>query len=280
MALPALAAIGAGTLKYLPVIGAVGGAVPGLRKGNLGEAALGAGMGAATGYGVGGGVGALTQGGMRMAGGLAPGLVRTATTAAAPFGLKSLPSGLMGTHHVVGQTGIALQNAARVGIPLAGAAGVFGVSGGLSGMGAAGANRGLGAGSGIIGYNAATGEPITAAGAAVPPGLGQFGGTNMYGSNPYDVIDPAGAMSANRLMQRKQAELIADNINTIAPTQLKYAEETKRRDLERQLAAAGIRQNIVTQANMLSNANTAGLNMGTNAMSQVGNAMTQNYSYS
>ena len=274
MPLPALAAIGAGTLKYLPVIGAVGGAVPGLRKGNLAEAALGAGMGAATGYGVGGGVGALTQGGMRMAGGLAPNVLNAASTVAAPFGLKSVPL------NALGATGIGLQNAARVGIPLAGAAGVFGVSGGLSGIGAAGANRGLGAGSGIIGYNAATGEPITAAGAAVPPGLGQFGGTNMYGSNPYDVIDPAGAMSANRLMQRKQAQLIADNINTIAPTQLKYAEETKRRDLERQLAAAGIRQNIQTQANMLSNANTAGLNMGTNAMSQVGNAMTQNYSYS
>ena len=261
MPLPALAAIGAGTLKYLPVIGAVGGAVPGLRKGNLGEAALGAGMGAATGYGVGGGVGALTQGGVRMAGG------KTAQELIGRIGMTGLSPGV-------------LQKTAQVGIPLAGGLGVFGVSGGLSGLGAAGANRGLGAGSGIIGYNAATGEPITAAGAAVPPGLGQFGGTNMYGSNPYDVIDPAGAMSANRLMQRKQAQLIADNINTIAPTQLKYAEETKRRDLERQLAAAGIRQNIVTQANMLSNANTAGLNMGTNAMSQVGNAMTQNYSYS
>ena len=268
MPLPALAPLGAAAIKYLPVIGAIGGAVPGIRQGNLAEAALGAGMGAATGYGVGGGVGALTKSGMRMAG---------------SKGVVDATTGLVGQiapNMVDAPIRQMLVSGAKAGIPLAGGLGVFGVSGGLSGLGAAGANRGLGAGSGIIGYNAATGEPITAAGAAVPPGLGQFGGTNMYGSNPYDVIDPAGAMSANRLMQRKQAELIADNINTIAPTQLKYAEETKRRDLERQLAAAGIRQNIVTQANMLSNANTAGLNMGTNAMSQVGNAMTQNYSYS
>ena len=41
--------LGASALKYLPVIGAVGGALPGLRKGNLGEAALGSGFGALSG---------------------------------------------------------------------------------------------------------------------------------------------------------------------------------------------------------------------------------------
>ena len=138
----------------------------------------------------------------------------------------------------------------------------------------------MGAGSGIIGYNAVTGEPIVAAGSAVPPGLGQFGGTNMYGSNPYDIIDPNSPFSANRLMQRKQAETSRDNINTIAPTLLKWSEETKRRDLERQLAAAGIRQNIATQAQMLQAANNAGLTQGTTALQQVGGALTNNYSYS
>ena len=121
---------------------------------------------------------------------------------------------------------------------------------------------------------------MTAVGGAVPPGLGQYGGTNMYGSNPYDVINPGGPMAANRLMQRKQAEVTRDNINTIAPTQLKYMEETKRRDLARQLAAAGIRQNIITQATMLQNAQNAGLDMGKTAASQVGGAMANNYSYS
>ena len=276
MALPALALAG---LKYLPAIGAVGGAIPGLRKGNLGEAALGAGTGALTGWGLGGPIKGLTAGATRMAGGLAPGLVRGATTAAVPFGLKSLPSGLGGAN-LVGQTGRALQGAAALGVPLAGAAGTFGLAGGFSGMANQGANRAVGAGSGIIGYNAVTGEPILAAGSAVPPGLGQFGGNNMYGSNPYDIIDPNSPFSANRLMQRKQAETSRDNINTIAPTLLKWSEETKRRDLERQLAAAGIRQNIATQAQMLQAANNAGLTQGTTALQQVGGAMTNNYSYS
>ena len=138
----------------------------------------------------------------------------------------------------------------------------------------------MGAGSGIIGYNAATGEPITAAGAALPPGLGQFGGTNMYGSNPYDIIDPAGPFAANRLMSRKQTETNRDNVNTMAPTLLKWAEETKRRDLERVLAARGISQNIATQAGMLRDQNTAALNQGTEAMRQMGSAVTQQYNYS
>ena len=174
----------------------------------------------------------------------------------------------------------ALRSAMRVAAPIAGVAGAIPLAGAMTGLGQGAVNQGLGTGSGIIGYNSVTGEPITAAGAAVPPGLGQYGGTNMYGSNPYDVIDPSGAMSANRLMQLKQAELNAKMLDTIAGTQMKWTEETKRRDLERQLAAAGIRQNIVTQAGMLRDANQAGLNQGTNAMQQVGSALTNNYSYS
>ena len=43
---PLLLAGGKLGLKLLPAVGAVAGAVPGLRRGNLGEAALGAGVGA------------------------------------------------------------------------------------------------------------------------------------------------------------------------------------------------------------------------------------------
>ena len=275
MALPALALAG---LKWLPAIGAVGGAIPGLRKGNVGEALLGAGTGALTGWGVGGPIKGLTAAGTRMAGGLAPSLVRGVTSAAAPFGLKSLPL------NALGATGIGLQNAAALGIPLAGAAGTFGLAGGFSGMANQGVNKGLQTGAGLVGYNAVQPNygavPPGSFGPAVPPGLGQFGGTNLYGSNPYDVIDPSGAFSANRLMQLKQNELNAKMLDNIAAAQMKWTEETKRRDLQRQLAAAGIRSNIATQAGMLRDANMAGLTQGTNAMQQVGSALTNNYSYS
>ena len=60
--------LAAGALKYLPVIGAVGGAIPGLRKGNIGEAALGAGFGALTGGTSGGLIKAGGAGAARLAG--------------------------------------------------------------------------------------------------------------------------------------------------------------------------------------------------------------------
>ena len=62
------APLAAGALKYLPVIGAVGGALPGLRKGNIGEAALGAGFGALTGGNSGGLIKAGGTGAARLAG--------------------------------------------------------------------------------------------------------------------------------------------------------------------------------------------------------------------
>ena len=246
--------------------GAIG-AAPSLMQGDLGGALLGGGLGAASTIGLGGALGKLGTAG---AGATAQAIGRTGWGAQQGLGLAgNLAKQQLGA------------NIASAAIPLAGAGAIGGISNRLlRGPVQGGANRAMGAGSGIIGYNAVTGEPIMAAGQAVPGGLGQFGGTNMYGSSPYDVIDPAGAMAANRLMQRKQAQVIADNINTIAPTQLKWTEETKRRDLERQLAAAGIRQNIITQATMLQNAQQAGLNQGTNALQQVGGALTNNYSYS
>lgn len=225
-------------------------------RGDLGAAVLGGGLGGASTLGLGG----LTGQGTKAATG-------AIYNAAKAQGLSNMTTGV-------------LQGVAQAGIPLAGGLLAGRIGSGLgSGPVTGAANRVLGTGATIVGYDV-NGEPVISAGPAVPPGLGQFGGTNMYGSSPYDVIDPNSPLAANRLMQRKQAEVTRDNINTIAPTQLKWAEETKRRDLERQLAAAGIRQNIATQAQMLQAANNAGLTQGTTALQQVGNALTNNYSYS
>jgi len=46
------------------------------------------------------------------------------------------------------------------------------------------------------------------------------------------------------------------------------------------MAAAGIRQNIATNATMLQNAQLAGLNMGQTGAQQVGAALTGAYNYS
>ena len=259
-----------GGLKGALLGGALGAALPGV-GGALGTRLAGTKLGVALGKGVAGG---LTKGSGKLWG-AASGLGREGvqglgrTAAAQSAQLMNL-----GARQALGPTGLGgLATAGYLGLGMPGL-------GSVAGMGSRAIDRAVGGGSGIIGYNSVTGEPITAAGDAVPPGLGQFGGTNMYGSNPYDVIDPSGAMSANRLMQLKQAELNAKMLDTIAGTQMKWTEETKRRDLERQLAAAGIRSNIATQAAMLQNAQQAGLTQGTNAMNSVSGALTNNYSYS
>ena len=241
-------------LPALAIGGSLLGGIQGYRRsgGNLGQAALGAGVGALGAAGMG------SAG--RFAGQKLGGLLGLGAAEAA--GLGALGGGALGGGAILtGNVGVPVgQNIAQ---------GVGQVGTGIRDNVA-----------GIAGYNSVQGLQPGALGPAVPGGLGQYGGTNMYGSSPYDVIDPGGPMSANRLAQLKQAELNAKMLDTIAGTQMKWTEETKRRDLERQLAAAGIRQNIITQAGMLRDANQTGLNQGTNAMSQVGGALTNNYSYS
>ena len=255
-----------GGLKGALLGGALGAAVP-MGAGAIGTRLAGTKLGAALGKSAAQGL----AGGARGITGAASGLGREGLQG---VGRKAAAEAAnlmrMGAAGAVSPTGLGgLASTAYLGL---GAPGLGSLAGGLAG----GISNKV---SGAAGYGAVQGLPPGAAGPAVPGGLGQYGGTNMYGSNPYDVIDPGGAMAANRLMQLKQAELNAKMLDTIAGTQLKWTEETKRRDMQRQLAAAGIRQNIATQANMLQAAQNAGLNMGQTAASQVGGALTQNYNY-
>lgn len=227
------------TGKAVGALGPVGGA-----QGLVARAASSAGRNIA-------GIGALGSGGQK----LAAELGKVATSSAVPA-----------------LTAPALGGALAAGYGLVGMPGLGSAAAGLTG----GVTNKV---SGLAGYNAVQGLPPGASGPAVPAGLGQFGGTPMYGGSPYDVIDLGGALSANRLAQLKQAQLNAAMLDAISGTQLKWTEETKRRDLQRQLAAAGIRQNIATQAALLANAQQAGLNMGTTAASQVGQAMANAYNY-
>ena len=130
---------------------------------------------------------------------------------------------------------------------------------------------------GIIGYNAVSGEPIV--GAAVPGGMGQFGGVPPYGGSALDVLTPGGPAGAQRLTTLKNAQTMADALNAYLPTVRKFSEQAKKDDFERNMAAAGIKQNILTNAQMLAAAQTAGLGMGLTGAQQAGQALTQQYSY-
>ena len=124
VALAALPSIGAIALKYLPAATALGGAMPGLRRGNIAEAALGAGLGAASSYGMAGPIGGLTTRAVRMAGGM--GAQNVLGTLAGQVGGLGAQKAVMGalTPQVLG-------NVAKAAIPLGAAGAMYGVSGGL-----------------------------------------------------------------------------------------------------------------------------------------------------
>ena len=227
--------------KYgLPIIGAIGGALPGIRRGNLGEAALGAGTGALTGYGLTGPVRAGTLGAMRMAG---PGLGRSA------LGATALGAGGLGT---------------------------FGLSGGVGGVAGPVTGQVGQAAAGQLGYKTPSGEFVPL---GDPAAVGQFGGVPPIGGSPLDVINPAGRDAARRLTQRKDAETLRDNINLVLPTVEKFADRSKQRDLQRNLAAAGVRANIEGNVEQLLAAQQAVNQMGLNAQQGAINALQTQYNY-
>ncbi len=266
---PALLMAGKLGLKFLPAIGAVAGAAPGLRRGNLGEAALGAGFGALTGTG-GGAIGGLTGRATKMAGGLAPDVLRAASTVAAPFGLKALPL------QALGATGRGLQTAAQVGIPLAGIAGTAKLASMGGGGGARAASPTLGGAAGLLGYGAIGNEGM--GGVPVPPGMGPYGNIGPSGY-PLDVISPLGLDAGRRLRTQKDAEALRDATNIVLPTIRKFSEQAKKDDFARSMAAAGIAQNIATNAALTQGMAAATRQLGTTAAQQAGAALTQRYNY-
>ena len=141
------------------------------------------------------------------------------------------------------------------------------------GVGGGGINNAAG----IIGYNAVSGEPIV--GAAVPGGMGQFGGIPPYGGSAMDVLTPGGPAGAQRLTTLKNAQTMADALNAYLPTVRKFSEQAKKDDFERNMASAGIKQNILTNAAMLQAAQAAGLGMGLQGATQAGQALTNQYNY-
>ena len=222
-------------------------------------------------------------------GGVVPGALSGLQTGAL---LKMVPQGAVtgATKRLAGM-GVPAEIAGilpAVGLPIAGQVGNFMLAGqatpsgqinraALGGGGAIGGGL-MQSGAGIIGYNSVTGEPIV--GPAVPPGMGGYGGTPPIGGNPLDVVTPGGAASAQRLMTLKNAQTMASALNAYMPTARKFSEQAKKDEFERQMAAAGIRQNIATNATMLQNAQLAGLNMGQTGAQQVGAALTGAYNYS
>ena len=261
LAIPALAAAGKFAMGKLPLLMATGAALPSIRQGRFGEAALQGGLGYLTGASLGkparGILMAGTRGIPNVAKAVAPGLAEKLTNPA----LRSVGYGLTGLG--LGAGALALGGAMNP----ASSGAVQGVQRGLSGAGQVGA--------GVIGYTA-DGAPVYNT-AALPPGMGQYGPTSPYGS-PLDVLGPAGM--GQRLDTLKTAQTQRDVLRTLLPEVQAFAESAKKNEFQRQMAGAGIRQNIQTRAAMQQRAQQAGLQAGLGALQQAGSALTSQYQYS
>ena len=261
-------------LKALPLLGAVSGAAPGLKKGNIGEALLGGAFGYATGATGKGLTQAARIKGARMAGGM--GVQNLLGKAGSKVG------GLEGQKAVMSAlTPERLQRAARIGIPLAGvgltaqAAGVGNLVGGGGSM--AGGQGGLGGGAaGLLGYGSVRGEGM--GGVPLPPGMGPYGNIGPTGL-PLDVLSPLGLDAGRRLRTIKDAEVLRDAQNIILPTVRKFSEQAKKDDFARSIATRGIAQNIATNAALTMGMAQAARQMGTTAAQQAGTALTTQYNY-
>ena len=266
MPLPAAAAIGAGALKWLPAIGAVGGALPGLRKGNLGEAALGSGMGALTGYGTIGGLGGLTKAGMRLAG--SKGAVGSATNLLGRVAPNLVDAPLKSM----------MVSGARAGIPVLGAAGVYGVSGGLSGLGTKAGGGALGAGASQL---AKEGNLVPMS--SLPQGFRPNDNQMVQGpqGNWWYQMDPSGVAQGNRMGRLLDAQVNASNLNTLGNALFGQTERIGQAEFARQAAGAQLLSNINQARQMALASQEAGLRMGMNAGQNMAEAMQnrQNFRY-
>ena len=237
----------------LPLLGAATGGYTAYQKsgGNLGATALGAGLGA-----------------------LAPGAFRMAGTALAgsPVGA----AGLSALNQALGKVGV---EATAKGIGNIAALGGTTLLGGLPGTLAASAapvaSRGAGGAANLAVSASQPGQAIYNAGGAVPQ--------TPYRQTPYDaasVIDPSGQVGAARLNELLMQDVQLAGIRKLMPELFKSAEARSKTEFQRQMAAAGIRQNIATAANMLERSQQAAQQMGQTAAQQMGNALTSQYQYS
>jgi len=259
---PALIMAGKLGLKFLPVLGAVSGAAPGLRRGNVGEAALGAGFGALTGASGVGATNLARRKAARFAGG---------ETVQNLLGNMGLPENVL---KKLGPD--VIQRAVRAGVPLAGIAATTKVAGGLGGGGAMAASPTLGGAAGLLGYNTIGNEGI--GGVPLPPGMGPYGNIGPSGL-PLDVLSPLGLDAGRRLRTQKDAEALRDATNIVLPTIRKYSEQAKKDDFARSAAIRGIAQNIQTNAALTQGMAAATRQLGLTGAQQAGQALTQQYNY-
>ena len=119
---------------------------------------------------------------------------------------------------------------------------------------------------------------VTASG--VPGGLGQFGGTAPYGGTSFEQLNPAGIPAGTRTSEELETDTNVRDLNKLASAARAWTEDAKQREMQRQMAAAGIRSNIATRAAMLRQAQLGAQQMGQTSLAGVINTLGAQYQYS
>jgi hypothetical protein len=245
----------------IPVGGAVLGGIEGYRRsgGDLGAAALGAGLGAAL------------PAGFRMAGTALGGTALGAS--ALGKGSQLLAKGALLAKF---PGPVAPLTAAGLGATAAGIGALVApsIAGATAASAAAPVKTLIGGGAGLgVGQEKPSGAFDT---------TGAIPGQLPVGASPanvFEVIDPSGRFAAGRMTERMEADVQLENMKKMMPYLFKAAEARSKTEMQRQLTAAGVRQNIATAANMLERSQQAAQQMGLNAASQAGAALTSQYQY-
>ena len=231
--LPALLTAGRFAMQALPYVTAAMGAAPGLKEGNLGKAVLGGGLG----Y-FGGGLGA---------GGIQAG----ARAGAAKF--RPAAAAMAGTP--LGEQAKILKQVAQIGIPLAGAAAAVPIIGGLAGAASGpAASIAGGAGKAALGAvglgRAATFQPEEL-GAGPQYQTGAVPDISQYNyPGLVQQQNPLGPWQANIQYQKQLQDLENTNIRRLANYQLLASDEVKKRDFQRNAAAAQLSTMLATNSQM------------------------------
>lgn len=244
----------------LPVIGAGLGGLEAYRRtgGDIGATLLGAGLGAAV------------PGGLRMAGTALGGL------GAGALGKTALGQVLKAQTAKTG-TSLLTQIPAAAGGLAAGAGTLLGIPAIAGTLASKAVSPARAAAGGAVGLGVPAMQPSGqfATGAAVPGGL-------PVGAAPagtLDVVDPSGRFAAGRTAGLLEGDIQLANMKKMMPYLFEAAEARSKTEMQRQLAAAGVRQNILTAANMLERSQQAAQQMGLQAAGQAGSALTSQYQY-
>ena len=244
----------AGSAAKLPAVlraaGAVGGGLPQLMQGDL------------LGGLVGGTLGGLTAGQL---GGIAK--------SGQLLGAKGTMQAIKAAGGTPLQVQGALTNLARTAVPVGLGLAAGRVGGGIGSNVGGNVAKGL---TGLAGYNLVGNEGM--GGVPLPPGMGQYGGVSPTGT-PIDVLDLMGLDAGRRLRVQKDSEALRDATNIVLPTLRKFSEQAKKDEFARDMAAYGMKQNIVKDAALTLGMADAARNLGTTAARQAGEALTQRYNY-